>query len=131
MRFHMRGVDHQRGGWTARLGKTDEDIFPHTLRRPANEAVVERLARTVATGRIFPPAATLQDMDYATDHTTVVHPRHPSRIPRQERSKTLELFTSKPEHIIGHRKLPLWSLNHKSDNLVIQFIGPEPKAFLA
>src|SRR5690606_31681992 len=84
MRLHMRGVDHQRGGWAARLGKTDENIFPHTLRRPANKAVVERLARTVATGRVFPPAATLQHMDYAADHTTVVHPRHPSRIARQE-----------------------------------------------
>lgn len=54
MRLRMRRVDHQRGWRADRLGQGEEQVFPHTPRHPADEAVVERLA--IGLARLSTPA---------------------------------------------------------------------------
>lgn len=79
-------VDEELLWHPIRSGKVGEDALPHAALGPAQEPVVERLLRPVDMLRTIAPAtATLQCMDDAGEHPTVIDPRHTASILRQER----------------------------------------------
>ena len=61
MCFQMCGVDHDAFGTWTFTGQRGEDAVEHAEPAPADEAVVERLVRSVALWRIFPLQAMLDD----------------------------------------------------------------------
>ena len=61
--LHRRTVDQDLRRRTASRGQAVEYIRPHTLSRPADETVVQRLARAVDIRRVRPTATRLQDMN--------------------------------------------------------------------
>lgn len=76
MGLQMRGVDHQavRGAcWPRQFA---EDRIEHSRAAPADEAVVQRVVRSIAFGRIFPLKAVPNDRDDSTDHPQIIHPRN-------------------------------------------------------
>src|SRR5215207_6139394 len=102
-----------------------EDARPNALRGPPDEAVVERLLRTVGGWCIGPPPARLQHMDDPANHPAVIDPRLARRVVRQVRLDPCELLLRKPEkrsRLID--RLPLEALNHKPDPSGIPFMGP-------
>ena len=57
----------------AGLRQRNENFQPHTLARPADKPIVERLTRIIDRGRIAPETAGPQDVHDAADHPAVVH----------------------------------------------------------
>ena len=85
MDLDAAAVDEQLRGHTFDTGQIGKDAFPYALVRPSPETVVERLLRSVDVLRAVTPSATaLERVDYAGQHPTVIHPRHPPRISRQK-----------------------------------------------
>lgn len=79
-------VDEQSVGRIVLAGQGSEDPFPDAALRPAHEAVVERLLRSVDLLRTIAPAtAALERMDDPGEHPTIIDPRHPARVARQHR----------------------------------------------
>jgi hypothetical protein len=79
VRLEVSGVNHQAIRLTGPSRQPGEDAVEDSEAAPADEAVVERLMRAVVRGRITPTRPIADDMKDATDHTLVVHPRHPVR----------------------------------------------------
>jgi hypothetical protein len=52
-----------------------KDVDPDALGRPAHEAIVERLARTVDGRGVDPTATGFQHMHDTADDPAIVHPR--------------------------------------------------------
>jgi|GEM_PF-6312502 len=62
---------------------------------PAPETVVERLLRHVDVFRtVAPTASALQRVDNPGEHASVINPRHPARILRQDRSGSIRVHCS-------------------------------------
>lgn len=72
------------------------------LRRPADEAVIQRLVRAVAGRRILSPAAGAQNMHDAADHAPVIEPWNAARVLRQKRSQAGHLVFGQPKAVRGH-----------------------------
>ena len=97
MRLHGGTVDEHLGWRTAGARERMEELDPDALRRPADEAVVERLVRAVDARRIDPAPAGLQDVDDPADHPAIIDPRLASCVGRQVRLDPRELLVRKPE----------------------------------
>ena len=54
-------------------GECAEDAFPDAALGPANEAIVERLLRSIDVGAVRPAATASQRMDDSAQHATIVH----------------------------------------------------------
>lgn len=79
----------------------------HTpLGRPADEAVVERLAGAVDRRCVRPTPARLQNMDDPADHTSVIHARLASGVARKVRLKPSKLLDRQPKLTVVHHKAP-------------------------
>jgi len=79
-----------------------ENVDPNTFGSPSDEAIVERLARTVGLRRVNPTTAGLQDMHDAADDPTIINPRLAARIGRQQPFEPRELILRQPEMITIH-----------------------------
>lgn len=110
VRLYRRRIDQHLRRRSARRSQSLKDVLPDALVRPANEAVVERLARPVDQGRIHPAAACFQDMYDAADDPPVVHPRLAPCIHRKMRLKPRKLVVRQPEKVIVHPKAPFGNL---------------------
>ena len=97
MRLHVGAVDQNLGGRPARCRQSCKQILPHTLRRPAHEPVVERLARSIASRRIDPAPARLHDMDDSADDPPVIDTGDATYLVRQQRLKPLKLPIAQPK----------------------------------
>lgn len=102
---HGRGVNHHLGRWAIRR-QGMQDVLPHALGRPADEAVLERLARAVDRWSIRPMPARLQHMDDSSDHPEIVHARLASGVARKVRLKPLKLLHRQPELTVAHHTAP-------------------------
>lgn len=109
----MCSVDHEIAGWSTRCHQRDERISPDAFCRPPHEPIVERLPRTVAGRCIEPTAARSHHVDDAAGHPTVINPRNPSDLVRQERPKPLDLLSPRLNHIRTSRKFRLGSNPNK------------------
>ena len=76
------------------------------LGRPAPEAVVEGLPRTVDGGCVNPAPSALDDMDDAPDHPPVSHARLATGVGGKLRSQLRELLVGQPETISIRRRPP-------------------------
>ena len=77
MRLEMRRVDNQQVRLSALCSQRRKDAVEHPEPAPADEAAVNRLARTVILGRIASAQAVPDDEDDPDDHPTIISPRHP------------------------------------------------------
>ena len=98
-RTRRRAVEQDLRRRAARRDEDLEQLAPDALRRPADEAVVQGLARTVTRRRVDPAPARLQDMDDAADHPAIVHPRHAARLFRQQWRQPSPLDVAQPEFL--------------------------------
>ena len=104
VRFEMRRVDHDGVSRLAPAGQGGEDPVEDADPAPADEAVVERLRRSVDAWRVPPHQPAPDDMNNPRNHPPVINPRHTARLVRQKRFQTRELLYGKPEVVIGHPK---------------------------
>ena len=89
-------------GRTARLSQRLKELDPDTLGGPADEAVVEGLARAVDVWRVHPSPTRLQHMHDAADHPAIVDARLASCVARQVGSELRELRIREPETVSIH-----------------------------
>jgi hypothetical protein len=92
-------VDQHLRGWTARRGERMKHVDPNAFRRPADEAVVERLARSINGGRVDPSAAGFEHVNDAADHPSIIDARLAARVGRKKRLEPRELFIRQPKEI--------------------------------
>lgn len=62
-----------------------EDILPDAFRRPADETIVERLARAVGRRGIDPAATAFQHMNDPADDTAIINPWFAACVARKMR----------------------------------------------
>ncbi len=105
MGLHCRTVDEQLRWWPTGAGERLEQIDPHALCRPADVAIVERLARSVDTRRIDPAPTGLQHVDNAAYDPAIIDARLASCVSRQMRHHPRELRVRQPEVISVDRVL--------------------------
>ena len=126
----MCRVDHDGAGRSVHRSQFFENPVEYAKSGPAHEPVVECLMRAVTIRSIAPHQPIANDVDDTADHTRIVNTRHALRFVRQQGLKPGELLACEPEVVVEHRKLPTFgSLNHISDQIVILFMGPEPRQF--
>jgi len=106
-------VDQHLRGWTARRGERMKHVDPNAFRRPADEAVVERLARSIDLRRVDPATAGFEHMNNAADDPAVVNARLTPRVRRQKRLKPRKLIVRKPKIVANHEPSPSGTVNHK------------------
>jgi hypothetical protein len=123
MSLDRRRVDQHLRRWSAGRCQGMKDVGPNAFGRPAYEAIVERLARTV-DGRSVDPATTrLQHMHDPADDPAVVYPRLAARIRRKMRLKPRELSVVQPEAVSIHRRSPFGDLESRNDSIGNPFYG--------
>src|SRR5690606_38622096 len=76
MCFQVGGSDHQLVWLTAFGRQRCKDLVKHTHAAPADEAVVDRLMRTVSCRHIAPSEAVADYEDDAADDPTIIDPRY-------------------------------------------------------
>lgn len=86
-----------------------KDVDPYAFRRPADETIVERLARPIDVGRIDPASAALKHMRDPADDPAVVDARLAPRVGRQKRFQPRKLVLGQPEEIVNHQPPPFGS----------------------
>jgi hypothetical protein len=109
----MGGVDHDPLRLRPLAGETREDAVEHPHAAPADEAVVQRLMRPVALGRVLPLQAVLDHVDDAAHHAAVVNARHPMR-QRKMRSDPSHLAFAQQKEIVHQSLLERHSESHSS-----------------
>lgn len=123
MSLDRRTIDQQLRRRAARRRQRLEDRFPHALLGPADEAVIERLARTVDRRGIDPTAARLKNVNDAADDTAVVDPRLAARVGWKMRLKPRELLIRQPEVMVFHSRAPFGILESQNDRRSKTFYG--------
>jgi len=103
-----------------------ENVDPNTFGSPSDEAIVERLARTVGLRRVNPTTAGLQDMHDAADDPAIINPRLATRIGRQQRLEARELIFRQPEMITIHRWSPFGDRESQTDRRWNPLYGSGP-----
>ena len=78
----MRGVDHYGGRGVAFAGQGGEEAVEDARLAPAHKAIIERLGRAVAGGRVAPPQAVSDNMDDPGDDPPVIDPGHAAHLGR-------------------------------------------------
>ena len=75
VRFEMGGIDHQPVRLSALGREFSEDAVEHAQAAPADEAIIDRLVRTVGGRRITPAQAVPDHEDDAAQDPPVIDPR--------------------------------------------------------
>src|SRR5215213_6485023 len=124
--LYCRTIDQKVRWWSTGAGECLEQIDPHALCRPADVAIVERLARSVDTRRIYPAPTGLQHLNDAAYDPAVIDARLASRVGRQMRRHSSELRVRKPEVISIDRLLPRGNLESRPQTEANGFMGLGP-----
>jgi hypothetical protein len=128
MDLDAAAVDEQAIGGAFFAGKCAEDPFPDAALRPSDEAVVERLLRTVDILRAIGPAsATFQRMDDPAQHSAIIDTLHAANVSRQQRLDPRPLRIGKPEEIAHLTASSREAMNHNRLATEIPFMGPDPR----
>jgi hypothetical protein len=72
MDFQMGGIDHQLLWLTAFSDQSGQNPVEHTKPAPANEAITDRLVRTIYLQRITLPRPIVQNKDDAAYNQPVI-----------------------------------------------------------
>ena len=106
MSLDRRRVDQHFHRWPASRCQRMKDVDPDAFGRPAHEAIVERLARTV-DGRGVDPATTgLQHVHDSADDPAIIDPRFATCICGKMRLEPRELSFVQPETVSIHQWSP-------------------------
>ena len=108
----MRGVDHDALRLGAFSREPREDAVEDAGPAPADEAVVERLVRTIALRRVFPLQAVADHVDDPADNPPVIDTRHTVR-QRKIPLNAPHLALAQQKQITHHGVLPD-TVNHIS-----------------
>ncbi len=100
-----------------------ENGFPNTFSCPADEAVVERLARTIDRRSIDPAAAGFKNMNNPTDDTPVIYPGFAARVGRKMWLKSRKLSVTQPKIVSIHRWSPFGGLESQISHVAKTFYG--------
>jgi hypothetical protein len=111
----MRRVNHDTLGFWPFAGEPGEDAVEDAEPAPANEAVVERLVRTLASRRVLPLETVADHVDDAAHHPAVIDPRY-SVGQRKERRYPRHLALAQQKQIT-HQGLLLEAVNHISNEI--------------
>ena len=84
MRTNGSAVDHLDVALARRRNGVHQHV-PHPGLSPSREAIVAGGARTISLRQVAPWCARSQHPEDAVQYTTVINPRHASRLVRQER----------------------------------------------
>jgi hypothetical protein len=95
----MCAVDQHLVRWPARRCQCREDITPHTLGRPPDAPVVERLGRTVEGRCTLPPTTGLKHVHNAADNPAIIDAGHASGLVRQKQLQPHPLFVIQPKPV--------------------------------
>ena len=79
MSLEVRGVDHELIGLAALGGELGKDPVEHAQAAPADEAVVDRLMRTIGGRRITPAQPVPDHEDDTADDPPIIDPRNAMR----------------------------------------------------
>ncbi len=123
MSLDRRAVDQQLRRRAARRCQRLEDRFPDTFLGPTDEAVIERLARTVDRWSIDPTTAGLENVNDAADDAAIIDPRLAARVGRKMRLKPRELSFGQPEVMVVHSRAPFGILESRNDRRSKTFYG--------
>ena len=74
MCFQVGGIDHDPVRLSCLSSQFDKDTIEHTKAAPADEAVVDRLVRSVSSRRITPPQAVPDHEDDRRHNQPVIDP---------------------------------------------------------
>lgn len=115
MSLDRRTVDQHFRRWPTGRCQRLEDVDPNAFGRPAHEAIVERLARTVDRRGVDPATTGSQHVNDPADDPAVIHPRFAARIGGKMRLKPLELSFVQPETVSIHQASPFGDLESRND----------------
>src|SRR5512135_502951 len=87
-----------------------EDVLPDAFGRPADEPIVEGLARAIDGRGVDPATAGFQHMDNPADNTAIINPRLTARVARKMRHKPSKLILAQPEAVSIHPWSPFEDL---------------------
>ena len=114
MSLDRRGVDQHLRRRAAGRCQGMENIHPNAFGRPAHEAIVQRLLRTIDRRRVDPATAGLQHMDDPADDAPVIDPRFAASVGRKMRREPRELPLVQPELIAIHDGSPFGNLESQN-----------------
>ncbi len=110
MSLDRRRVDQHFRGWPVGRCQRMKDLDPNTFGRPAHEAIVKRLARTVDGWGVDPAATGLQHMHDSADNPAIIDPWLAARVRGKMRLKPRELSVVQPKIISFHQRSPFGDL---------------------
>ena len=99
MRLEMVRVDHRLVGLAAFGRKSREDLVEYAKPAPPDEAVIDRLGRSIVSGHNAPPQAIPDHEDNTTDDPTIIDPWHAVR--------QREIRLDDPWHAVRQREIRL------------------------
>lgn len=97
VRLDVGAVDGGAFGDCARRRERLDQFSPEPFARPTVEAVVDRGRRAIVARAIAPPAADLENVDDAGDHSTIIDPASPALVPRQQGLNDRPLLVRQPK----------------------------------
>ena len=106
MSLDRRRVDQHLCRWPAGRCQGMKDVDPDAFGRPAHEAIVERLARTVDARGVDPATTGLQHMHDSANDPAIIYPRFATCIGGKMRLEPLELPVVQPETVPIHQWSP-------------------------
>jgi hypothetical protein len=124
----MGRIDHQLIRLACLGRQCCEDFVEHAQPAPADEAVVDRLGRTIVRRRITPPQAVADHEDDAADDPAVIDPRNPVR-QREIGLNSAHLRLRQPDQITHGNASSAPPLNQSNAITARDLIGPEPRFF--
>ena len=134
MANHWLDINHHDLALSGPGGKLRHDRGEHPHPAPPRPAIVEGLARAIASRRVLPHQPIALNVDYPAQHPPphtvcrqtvaaqwVIDPRLAARL-RKKRSETRDLRLRKPENF-AHDPSPIWEFESRGKPPVKQIYG--------
>ncbi|GLK42779.1 hypothetical protein GCM10017612_06960 [Novosphingobium resinovorum] len=125
MRLEMGRVDHRLVGLAAFGRKSRENLVEYAKPAPPDEAVIDRLGRSIVSGHIAPPQAIPDHEDNATDDPTIIDPWHAVR--QREIRLDPALLRLRQSEQITHGDVSHATIEPTYPILATNLVGPEPR----
>ena len=117
MSLDRRRVDQHLCRWPAGRCQGMKDVDPDAFGRPAHEAIVERLARTVDARGVDPATTGLQHMHDSANDPAIIHPRFATCVGGKMRLKPRELSFVQPKTVPIHQWSPFGDLESRNASI--------------